>query len=89
MEKYFSTFRKHIIGINHSISTFYHKSIPIVYTDWTASGRLYQSIEDKLKPPEFLSTHPSYDTRILNLTKWAPEAKAEAKKFGVTRFIDN
>ena len=39
--------------------------------------------------PEFLSTHPSNDTRILNLTKWAPEAKAEAKKFGVTRFIDN
>jgi len=29
--------------------------------------------------PEFLSTHPSNDTRIKNLTKWAPEAKAEAK----------
>ncbi len=28
--------------------------------------------------PEFLSTHPSNDTRIANLTKWAPEAKAEA-----------
>ena len=37
-------------------------------------------------PPEFLSTHPSNDTRIANLTKWAPEAKAEAKKFGVTSF---
>ena len=29
--------------------------------------------------PKFLSTHPSNDTRIKNLTKWAPEAKAEAK----------
>ncbi|WP_142785678.1 M48 family metallopeptidase [Changchengzhania lutea] len=37
-------------------------------------------------PPEFLSTHPSNDTRINNLTKWAPLAKAEAKKFGVTSF---
>jgi len=37
-------------------------------------------------PPQFLSTHPSNDTRIANLTKWAPEAKAEAKKFGITSF---
>ncbi|MGB7392903.1 MAG: M48 family metallopeptidase [Pricia sp.] len=37
-------------------------------------------------PPEFMSTHPSNDTRIKNLTEWAPAAKAEAKKFGVTSF---
>ncbi len=37
-------------------------------------------------PPEFLSTHPSNDTRIQNLTAWAPQAKEEAKKFGVTAF---
>ncbi|AVR46720.1 peptidase M48 [Christiangramia fulva] len=37
-------------------------------------------------PPEFLSTHPSNQTRINNLEKWAPEAKAEAKKYGVTSF---
>lgn len=37
-------------------------------------------------PPEFLSTHPSNDTRITNLQGWAPKAKAEAKKFGVTSF---
>lgn len=37
-------------------------------------------------PPEFMSTHPSNDTRINNLTEWAPAAKAEARKFGVTSF---
>lgn len=37
-------------------------------------------------PAEFMSTHPSNDTRIANLTKWAPQAKAEARKFGVTSF---
>ncbi len=37
-------------------------------------------------PPEFLSTHPSNQTRINNIERWAPEAIAEAKKYGVTSF---
>ncbi|WP_190808331.1 M48 family metallopeptidase [Flagellimonas sp. S3867] len=37
-------------------------------------------------PPEFMSTHPSNDTRINNLTAWAPAAKQEAAKYGVTSF---
>ena len=37
-------------------------------------------------PPEFMSTHPAPDTRIANLRSWAPSAKAEARKFGVTSF---
>jgi predicted Zn-dependent protease len=37
-------------------------------------------------PPELLSTHPSNDSRIANLTALAPKAKEEAAKFGVTTF---
>ena len=36
--------------------------------------------------PEMLSTHPSNDSRIANLTSLAPEARKEAAKFGVTSF---
>ena len=36
------------------------------------------------KPPEFMSTHPSDETRIAALRALVPEAKAEALKFGVT-----
>lgn len=53
------------------------------------AARLWQRMKAKAggqAPPEFLSTHPSNDTRISNLTAWAPEAKEEARKFGVTSF---
>jgi predicted Zn-dependent protease len=37
-------------------------------------------------PPEFMSTHPSNESRIQNITERAPRAREEAKKFGVTSF---
>ena len=43
-------------------------------------------VSNKSHTPEFLSTHPSNDTRINNLIKWAPQAKDEAQKFGITTF---
>jgi predicted Zn-dependent protease len=35
--------------------------------------------------PEFLSTHPSGETRIANLTKWIPEAKEKALHLGTVQ----
>ncbi|HET8754275.1 MAG TPA: M48 family metallopeptidase [Salinimicrobium sp.] len=48
--------------------------------------RRMKANSDGAAPPEFLSTHPSTDTRIRNIEKWAPQAKAEARKYGVTSF---
>jgi selenocysteine lyase/cysteine desulfurase len=47
LELYFQQFRNNIIGIDQEfISPFGTKKI--IYTDWTASGRLYRPIEEKL-----------------------------------------
>lgn len=48
MEHYFSAFRKHIIGQNDTMRTPHNDSMRIVYADWTASGRMYQPIEDRV-----------------------------------------
>lgn len=53
------------------------------------ASRLWERMKAKSggqAPAEFMSTHPSNDTRIANLKKWAPAAKKEAAKFGVTEF---
>ncbi|MBP9689907.1 MAG: aminotransferase class V-fold PLP-dependent enzyme, partial [Bacteroidia bacterium] len=60
MQNYFSKFRKNIIGIDQTITTPYHKSIKILYADWTASGRNYKTIEEKLQHdimPYVANTH--------------------------------
>ncbi len=47
LEHYFQQFRNNIIGIDQEFETPFGKK-KIVYTDWTASGRLYRPIEEKL-----------------------------------------
>lgn len=47
LEAYFKPFRDNIVGIDQEFESPYGKK-RIVYTDWTASGRLYLPIEEKL-----------------------------------------
>lgn len=47
LEEYFAKYRKNIIGENKKFeSPFGEKQI--IYSDWTASGRIYGPVEDKL-----------------------------------------
>ncbi|VAW25841.1 Cysteine desulfurase, partial [hydrothermal vent metagenome] len=47
LEAYFQKFRKNIIGINQTFESPNGEK-EIIYTDWTASGRLYRPIEEKI-----------------------------------------
>ncbi|RPI06609.1 MAG: aminotransferase class V-fold PLP-dependent enzyme [Ignavibacteriae bacterium] len=48
LEKYFSPYRKNTVGDRQTFSTPFGKK-RIVYADWTASGRLYAPIEEKIQ----------------------------------------
>jgi selenocysteine lyase/cysteine desulfurase len=47
LEHYFGLFREQIVGIDHYFQSPYGLK-KIIYADWTASGRLYSPIEEKL-----------------------------------------
>ena len=47
LEQYFKQFRDNIVGIDLEFESPYGVQ-KMVYTDWTASGRLYRPIEEKL-----------------------------------------
>lgn len=47
LENYFQRFRKNIIGIEQTFVGPYGEK-DLIYTDWTASGRMYRPIEEKI-----------------------------------------
>ena len=47
LETYFKPFREQILGIEQTFNSPFGKQ-KIIYTDWTASGRLYKPIEAKM-----------------------------------------
>ena len=47
LEKYFSSFRQNVIGIKEQFESPYGTQ-DLLYSDWTASGRLYRPIEERL-----------------------------------------
>lgn len=81
LDAYFEPFRKHIIGCDATIST--HKgNVPLVYADWTASGRMYKPIEDKLLIdiyPFVANTHTETNFTGERMTNLYSEAKRRIK----------
>lgn len=47
LNSHFNKFRKNIIGIDKKIKTAFCDETDLIYTDWTASGRMYSVIEKK------------------------------------------
>ena len=82
LEKYFETFRNNIVGINQSFtSPFGNKKI--IYTDWTASGRLYGPIEEKLLNdfgPFVANTHTETSVTGTAMTRAYHEARNIIKR---------
>ena len=82
LEKYFEKFRNQIIGINHTIETPFGVK-KIVYADWTASGRNYQPIENRITNsvlPLVANTHTETTTTGKAMTNAYHEAKEIIKK---------
>ncbi|MCB0383056.1 MAG: selenocysteine lyase, partial [Psychroserpens sp.] len=82
LEQHFQAFRKHIIGIDQEFDSPFGRK-KIIYTDWTASGRLYRPIEEKLCNefgPFVANTHTETTVSGTAMTKAYHEAKHIIKK---------
>lgn len=82
LEKYFLPFREKVIGWNQTFQSPFGNQ-PIVYADWTASGRLYEPIEQRLLydiAPFVGNTHTETTITGSAMTVAYHEAKARIKK---------
>jgi selenocysteine lyase/cysteine desulfurase len=70
LEEYFQPFRSQVIGMNQEFESPYGKK-KIIYADWTASGRLYRPIEQKVSEvfgPFMANTHTESNITSLMMT---------------------
>ncbi|WP_442266489.1 aminotransferase class V-fold PLP-dependent enzyme [Tenacibaculum sp. ZS6-P6] len=82
LEQYFQKFRDNIIGIDQKFITPYGEK-KLLYTDWTASGRLYRPIENKLINefgPFVANTHTETSTSGAAMTLAYHEARNIIKR---------
>lgn len=82
LELYFQQFRENIIGIDQEFVSPFGKQ-KMVYTDWTASGRLYRPIEEKLMNefgPYVANTHTETTISGTAMTMAYHEARNIIKK---------
>jgi len=82
LEDYFKKFRENVIGYNQTFETPFGRK-RIVYADWTASGRLYRPIENKLMNefgPFVGNTHTETTVTGTSMTKAYHRAHKIIKK---------
>jgi len=82
LEQYFDKFRRNIIGVGQEFDSPYGRQ-KIVYTDWTASGRLYRPIEEKITNdfgPFVANTHTETTVSGTAMTNAYHEARSIIKK---------
>lgn len=82
LEKYFEPFRNNIVGIDQDFDSPFGRK-KIIYTDWTASGRLYGPIEEKILKdfgPFVANTHTETSVTGTAMTKAYHEARKIIKK---------
>ncbi|CAM1362039.1 Selenocysteine lyase/Cysteine desulfurase [Tenacibaculum sediminilitoris] len=82
LEQYFDKFRKNIVGIDQTFQTPYGEK-KMIYTDWTASGRLYRPIEEQLLNkfgPFVANTHTETSTSGAAMTLAYHEARNIIKR---------
>ncbi|OSY89203.1 selenocysteine lyase [Tenacibaculum holothuriorum] len=82
LEQYFQQFRKHIVGIDQTFESPYGEQ-KIIYADWTASGRLYRPIEEKILNefgPFVANTHTETSTTGASMTLAYHEARNIIKR---------
>jgi selenocysteine lyase/cysteine desulfurase len=82
LSDYFQKFRDNIVGIEEVIETPIG-AMPLVYTDWTASGRLYEPIERKILEefgPFMANSHTTTTTTGNLITMAYHQARQIVKK---------
>lgn len=82
LEEYFHKFRSQVIGINQIFDSPYGKK-QIIYADWTASGRLYRPIEQRISEeigPFMANTHTESNITSLMMTGIYKQAKKIIKE---------
>ncbi len=82
LEDFFAPFRQNIVGIDQTFRSPYGEQ-RIVYADWTASGRLYHPIEERMLNafgPFVANTHSESNTTGTTMTRAYHEAHQIIKR---------
>lgn len=82
LETHFAPFRRGIIGVDQEVALSDGRSVPLIYADWIASGRLYDPIEQYLQKavgPWVANTHTESTLTGATMTRAYRQARDTIK----------